>query len=112
VQPFERIGDKWVVYGMGNHVSWQSQRETTRDGVLARMTFTETGPGRWRVTAAEALPTWMSLDDPARLLLAPAALADPAVAPGLRDACARSVRRTTAVVTSRGAAGQGLSVGG
>ena len=72
----------------------------------------ETAPGRWRVTTAEALPTWMSLGDPARLLLVPAALADPAVPPALRDVCARSLRRTTAVVTSRGAAGQGLSVAG
>lgn len=111
VQPFERVGDKWVAYGLGNHVSWQNQRETTRDGVLARMTFTETAPGRWRVTTAEALPTWMSLTDPARLLLVPAVLADPATPPSLRDICSRSLRRTTAVVTSRGAAGNGLSVG-
>jgi poly-gamma-glutamate capsule biosynthesis protein CapA/YwtB (metallophosphatase superfamily) len=112
VQPFERIGDKWVVYGLGNHVSWQSHRETTRDGVLARMTFTEVAPKRWRVTTAEAIATWMSLTDPARLLLIPAALADPATPPALRDVCARSLQRTVASVTSRGAAAHGLVTGG
>ncbi|GIJ58561.1 CapA family protein [Virgisporangium aurantiacum] len=113
VQPFERIGDKWVAYGLGNHVSTQRNPETTRDGVLARMTFTEVGPKRWRVTAAEAIPTWMSHDtDPARLVLVPAALADPATPPALRDACARSLRRTTTAVTARGAGAQGLSITG
>jgi poly-gamma-glutamate capsule biosynthesis protein CapA/YwtB (metallophosphatase superfamily) len=112
VQPFERIGDKWVAYGMGNHVSWQSQREITRDGVMARMTFTEIDSGRWRVTTAGAVPTWMSLTDPARLLLVPAVLADPATPSGLREVCGRSLGRTTAVVTSRGAGGQGIHVGG
>jgi poly-gamma-glutamate capsule biosynthesis protein CapA/YwtB (metallophosphatase superfamily) len=113
VQPFERIGDKWVVYGLGNHVSTQRNPQTTRDGVLARMTFTEVGPERWRVTAAEAIATWMSHDtDPVRLVLVPAALADPATPPALRDVCARSLRRTTAAVTARGAGAQGLSIPG
>jgi poly-gamma-glutamate synthesis protein (capsule biosynthesis protein) len=118
VQPFERIGDKWVVYGLGNHVAWQPQRETTRDGVLARMTLTEVAPasggapGRWRVTLAEAIPTWMSLSDPARLLLVSAAIGGPGTPPAVREACARSLRRTSAVLTSRGAAEAGLRIAG
>jgi hypothetical protein len=69
------------------------------------------GPGGWRVTAAEAVATWMAHDtEPARLVLVPAALADPATPPALREACARSLRRTTTAVTARGAATQGLSI--
>lgn len=102
VQPFERIGDKWVVYGMGNHVAWQHQSDVTRDGVLARMTFREVGPGRWRVVRAEALPTWMHLANPARLVYVPAALADPTVRPPLRAACLAARTRIAAAVTARG----------
>src|SRR5690606_2096372 len=102
VQPFERIGDKWVVYGMGNHVAWQHQSDVTRDGVLARMTFREVGPGRWRVVRAEALPTWMHLANPARLLYVPAALADPTTKPPLRKACLAARTRIAAAVTARG----------
>jgi hypothetical protein len=77
------------------------------------MTFTEAGSGRWRVTAAEAIATWMAHDTvPARLVLVPAALADPATPPALREACARSLRRTAAAVTARGAGAHGLSIPG
>ena len=102
VQPFERVGDKWVVYGMGNHVAWQHQSDVTRDGVLARMTFREVGPGRWRVVSAEALPTWMHLANPARLVYVPAALADRTVRPPLRAACLAARTRIAAAVTARG----------
>ncbi|MFS8478548.1 MAG: CapA family protein [Micromonosporaceae bacterium] len=102
VQPFERVGDKWVVYGMGNHVAWQHQSDVTRDGVLARMTFREVGPGRWRVVRAEALPTWMHLANPARLLYVPAALADPTTKPPVRKACLAARKRIAAAVTARG----------
>ncbi|HEX5995309.1 MAG TPA: CapA family protein [Jiangellales bacterium] len=102
VQPFERIGDKWVVYGMGNHVAWQHQSNDTRDGVLARMTFREVSPGRWRVVRAEALPTWMHLANPARLLYVPSALADPTIPPSVRAACFAARQRIATAVTSRG----------
>jgi poly-gamma-glutamate capsule biosynthesis protein CapA/YwtB (metallophosphatase superfamily) len=109
VQPFERIGDKWVVYGLGNHVAHQPS-DATRDGVLARMTFHRVSPNRWRVVRAEALPTWMQLESPARLILVPAALADPATPAPLRAACARSLRRTTTALLSRRADTAGLLI--
>lgn len=99
VQPIERIGDKWVVYGMGNHVAWQHQADNTRDGILARMTFQRVGTGRWRVVRAEVLPTWTDLSNPARLVYVPAALADPTTAARVRAACLASRRRTAAAVT-------------
>jgi poly-gamma-glutamate synthesis protein (capsule biosynthesis protein) len=109
VQPFERIGGKWVVYGMGNHVADQS-RQATRDGVLARMTFRRVSPDRWRVVRAEALPTWMRLESPARPVLVPDALADPATPAPLRAACVRSLRRTTTALLSRRADTAGLLI--
>jgi poly-gamma-glutamate synthesis protein (capsule biosynthesis protein) len=109
VQPLERVGAKWVVYGMGNHVAHQA-RQATRDGILARMTFRRAGPNRWRVVRAEALPTWMRQEPPVRLILVPAALADPATPAPLRAACAQSSRRTTAVLLSRPGRAPGLLI--
>ena len=62
VQPLEKIGDKWVAYGMGNQVAWQNQAYDTRDGIMPRFTFTEVSPGVFRVTKAEVIPTHMWLD--------------------------------------------------
>lgn len=59
VQPFEKIGDKWVAYGLGNHIAEQSRPGDgeTEDSVIARFTFTRRGDGRFTVTRAEAIPT-------------------------------------------------------
>jgi poly-gamma-glutamate capsule biosynthesis protein CapA/YwtB (metallophosphatase superfamily) len=110
VQPAQRIGHKWVVYGMGNHVSWQSRPETTRDGLIVRMTFTEEDAGRWRVSAATASATWMDLGQPARLRLVTAALADPATPAAARTACQRSLQRTRAAIAALGAVDAGLVI--
>ena len=68
VQPLERIGDKWIAYGMGNQVAWQNQAYNTRDGIMPRFTFAEVSPGAFRVVKAEVIPTFMWLDGaPARL---------------------------------------------
>ncbi len=99
VQPLERIGDKWVVFGMGNQVAWQNQAEDTRDGLMVRMTFRQVTPGHWRVVSAEALPTYMWLANPARLVYVPAALDDPATPPAVRSACLAARRRIAAAAT-------------
>ncbi|WP_212828477.1 CapA family protein [Catellatospora sp. TT07R-123] len=105
VQPFERIGDRWVAYGMGNHISYQGFSDDTRDGVISRFTFTEVEPGRFRVTRAEALPTYMRLNDgPARVLLVSACPAP------LQRACRASADRSTRVLRSRGANPDQLTV--
>lgn len=111
VQPFERIGDGWVAYGLGNHLSWQSFSDGTRDGVLARFTLTESAPGRFAVTRAEALPTLMSLDrGPARLLEIPSALRDGGLPEWLRRECRASWRRSAGHLRSRGGPAAGLTV--
>lgn len=105
VQPFERINGRWVAYGMGNHVSYQGFSNETRDGVISRFTFVETAPGRFAVSKAAALPTFMQLNDgPARLLL----VAD---CPAARQAvCRASGARSYRVLRSRGAGDAGLTV--
>lgn len=111
VQPFERIGGGWVAYGLGNHLSWQSFSDGTRDGVLARFTLTETARGRFTVSKAEALPTLMSLDrGPARLLEIPTALRQPDLPEWQRRACQASWRRSADHLRSRGGSAAGLIV--
>jgi hypothetical protein len=82
VQPFEKIGDKWVVYGMGNEIARHADPvDATREGVMPRFTLTEVTPGHWRVTKAEAIPTWADFTPDIHLVELPAALADPATPP-------------------------------
>lgn len=102
VQPFAQIGGEWVAFGHGNLVSTQSFSAATRDGVLSRFTFAETAPGRFQVTRAEALPTFMRLGSgPSRVLLTSSCVRT--AARPLSAECGASARRTAKVVRSRGA---------
>ncbi|MEU0795298.1 CapA family protein [Amycolatopsis sp. NPDC005961] len=68
VQPFEKIGDKWVAYGLGNSVARHSEpRGDTEEGAAARFRFVRDGD-RWKVDKAEYIPTYIKLDNPIRLI--------------------------------------------
>ena len=117
VQPFEKIGDKWVAYGLGNEVAHHGQpSDHTREGVLSRFTFTEVAPrmggaaGRWRVTRAEAIPVWMDLAPNDRLIHIADALADPATPASERSVLRAAWDRIQRYLTSRGAAADGLAI--
>jgi poly-gamma-glutamate synthesis protein (capsule biosynthesis protein) len=113
VQPIQRIGDKWVVYGMGNEVAYQNQADDTQDGIMPRFTFTETRPGVFRVTKAEVIPIHMWLDStPTRLLSVPATLADPNASAAQKSSCRASRLRTVLVLGTMGAFDAGLTVVG
>ncbi len=112
VQPFEKIGDKWVAYGMGNMVAHHADpRNDNREGVLARFTFTEVAPGKWKVTTAEAIPIWMDFS-PDRLIDIPDALADPATGDADRSTLQAAWNRIKGYLTSRGADDDDLVVVG
>ncbi|MBB5871031.1 poly-gamma-glutamate synthesis protein (capsule biosynthesis protein) [Allocatelliglobosispora scoriae] len=69
VQPMSKINGKWVAYGMGNQVAHHADPiNANREGIMPRFAFTETSPGHWTATSAEAIPVWMQLD-PDRLTL-------------------------------------------
>ena len=63
VQPVDRIGGEYLVYGLGNFLSGQSPRlgpgrEGTQDGVILQFTVTEDpSTGRWLVTSIAHTPT-------------------------------------------------------
>lgn len=111
VQPFERFGDKWVVYGMGNELARHSQPvNDNREGVMARITFTQVGPKRWRITRAEAIPTWVEISPKIRLVELPSALSSPETTAAQRKTYQAAYDRVKGFLTSRGAGSAGLMV--
>jgi hypothetical protein len=65
VQPCEKIGDKYVMYGMGNFLSNQSPTQDrslvsdNQDGSMETYTVDETSPGHFAVTSMTYTPTWV-----------------------------------------------------
>jgi hypothetical protein len=104
VQPFEQVNGKWVAYGMGNEIARHTDPiDSNREGVMPRFTLTELAPGRWQVTRAEAIPTWMDLSPAIRLVDLPSALADPATPAPARATYRAAYRRIAAHVLADGA---------
>jgi hypothetical protein len=61
VQPIQRIGGKWVAYGMGNSLSNQTPAccaAGSQDGVLVKVTVAEHA-GRLRARQVRYVPTWV-----------------------------------------------------
>lgn len=112
VQPVERVDGKWIVYGMGNQIARHADPiDANRDGTMVRATFSPAdGAGRWRVTAIEAIPTWVDLSPGIRLVDLSRALADPALPADRRRVYQASLDRTRTILLSRGGARAGLTV--
>jgi len=112
VQPLEKIGDKWVAYGLGNLVASKSHNfagGATREGIIPRFTFTEQPDRRFLVTMVEVTPTYIDASRALRVLDTRAAMTNRrAVADPVRLRKARD--RTARVVLSRGARADGLVI--
>jgi hypothetical protein len=103
VQPFEKIGGKWVAYGLGNHLArHQDPQGTTEEGVVARFQFRKSSAG-WTVERVQYLPTLIDLGPPIRLL----DLTIPNE--NNRDRRETAVKRIDEAVLSLGAGQQGLT---
>ncbi|MEH1124194.1 CapA family protein [Micromonospora sp. CPCC 206061] len=109
VQPFEKIGDKWVAYGLGNLlVRFQDgSPENTADSVIPTFTFTEAAPRTWRVSAVEVRPVFMDYHPQARLVDLATAMA--AAGPRAAD-YTRIHRRIAGYVNMLGANADGLRI--
>lgn len=111
VQPMQRINGKWVIYCMGNQISRHADPiDDSREGVMARFTFTETSPGRFRITRAEAIPTWMELSPQLRLIDIPRALADPRTTPAKRGEYLHAYAKIAGYLDAYGAPAEGLVI--
>jgi poly-gamma-glutamate capsule biosynthesis protein CapA/YwtB (metallophosphatase superfamily) len=99
VQPIQRVGPKWVAFGMGNSLSNQTASccaPGAQDGVLVKVTIAERA-GRLRVRDVRYVPTWV--EHPSfRIRPVLTALADPRLGPATRRALQASRDRTRQAV--------------
>jgi len=77
---------------------------------MPRFTFAQTAPGQWRVTRAEAVPTWVDLAPAIRLVDLPRALADPNTSAAQRATYQGAYTRIRAHLLGRAADRAGLVV--
>ena len=82
IQPCEKIGDKYVIYGMGNFLSNQSPTQDStlvnanQDGSIHKFDVLETAPGTFRVVNYTYAPTWVTIPGHHIRLATPAAYPD------------------------------------
>jgi len=63
IQPCQKVGDKYVIYGMGNFLSNQAPGQASgltpenQDGAYYEWAFTETAPGTFRASTMTYAPT-------------------------------------------------------
>ncbi len=101
VQPWTKVNEKWVLYGVGNTVAQHATNAPRgHEGATARFTFTRVGEGRFTVSKAEYIPTLVTRYQPGR----PARLYQVSTAlktakGSFRDRLLDAQRRTSAVVT-------------
>jgi poly-gamma-glutamate capsule biosynthesis protein CapA/YwtB (metallophosphatase superfamily) len=99
VQPIERVGAKWVAFGMGNSLSNQTPSccaAGAQDGVLVKVTVAQHA-GRLRVRQVRYVPTWV--EHPSfRIRPVLTALADRSLPPATRRALQASRDRTRQAV--------------
>lgn len=112
VQPIERIGDKWIVYGLGDLLSRHPQPiGDNREGSMIRVTFSPADEsGRWTVAALEALPTFIDLNPDIRTVDLEQALADPTISPGHRRIYEAATTRIESHLLNRGGSGSVLRI--
>jgi len=109
VEPIQKIGHTWVVYGLGNLIAAHSTPgPTNQEGLLVRFTFTQGPGGRFSVTRAEYEPLLVAPASPIRVLDVPVALATHAYGSTTRARLEQALARTIQVVDSRGAVQAGL----
>nr|WP_269328521.1 CapA family protein [Kineosporia babensis] len=111
VEPVEKIGKTWVVYGLGNLVADHSTPgDPNAEGLLTRFTFERSaGAKRFKVTEAEYVPLLMTKKPPHRVLDVRKALKTKKYGSTDRARLQTALKRTTKVVESLGGAEKGLT---
>jgi poly-gamma-glutamate synthesis protein (capsule biosynthesis protein) len=115
IQPIDRIGDKYVIYGLGNFLSNQAPvadatlPAASQDGMIVDVTLTETDVnGVFKTTKVGYTPTWV---DRTGYIITPvaAALRDPATSAANKTALQQSWQRTTTAINANGGADKGVA---
>lgn len=111
VQPAEKLHGKWVFFGMGNQISRHADPiAVSRQGVMPRVTFTETASGRFVASLVEAIPTWMQDQPDLRLIDLPRALASTTLTPQQRGEDETAHRAIVKYLSPYGAVSAGLVI--
>ncbi|MET8088209.1 CapA family protein [Micromonospora sp. NPDC005237] len=111
VQPFEKVGDKWIAYGVGNTLARHDfPVDANREGVIATFTFTEQPNHRWRVTHAQATPIWLSLKPTIRVVNLTDAIGRMPAIDRRRTLYTAAADRITGYLDARGAIKAGLHI--
>jgi poly-gamma-glutamate synthesis protein (capsule biosynthesis protein) len=99
IQPVTMVGDKVVVFGLGNSLSGQLGRHTagTQDGVAVVVTVQVGQAGEVSVVDMRAVPTWVE-PGTYRVIDVTRELADPGLPAGRRAALEASLARTLAAL--------------
>ncbi len=108
VEPIQKIGNKWVTYGLGNFLAWHSTPgDANAEGLAVRFTFAQRN-GKYVALKAEYAPLLVARSAPIRLLPIAATLASGRFGSSSQARLEAAQRRTTAVVTSLGGRDSGL----
>jgi poly-gamma-glutamate synthesis protein (capsule biosynthesis protein) len=114
IQPIDRIGDKYVLFGVGNFLSNQSPAADatlpagSQDGVIVDVTFSEGDNGVFKTTKVGYTPTYV---DRTGYLITPVAagLKDASTAAAMKTALQQSWTRTTTAINANGASEKGVA---
>ena len=102
VQPVEKIGSKYVVYGVGNFLSNQSGEccpTSSQDGVIVTLHFQQSG-GKWSVGSVTYTPTYVDRAGGYVVWPAAAGIASTTTSPALKEQLRASFQRTNLVMQS------------
>jgi len=112
VQPIDKVGDEWVVFGVGNFLSNQSANccvAASQDGMIATIELRENDAGEIEAIGVHYIPTWVDRGDGYVIRLSEPGRTD------VPDATAATLEvsydRTLAVVSSRLTEADGLTIG-
>lgn len=111
IQPAEQINGKWVFYGVGNLLARHDfPTPDNKNGILPRLTFTRMPDGKWKITRAEAIPTWLGLDPDIRIFNLPNSLAVMSDIDSRRPKYQAAYDRTRSWLGERGAFNSGFQL--
>ncbi|MEM8707097.1 MAG: CapA family protein [Actinomycetota bacterium] len=112
VQPVDKVGDEWVVFGLGNFLSNQSANccvAASQDGMIATVELLENDAGVIEAVGVHYIPTWVDRADGYRIRVADPDRTD--LPDATNDQMGVTFDRTFDVVSSRLGEADGLTIG-
>ncbi|MCB0977139.1 MAG: CapA family protein [Acidimicrobiales bacterium] len=107
VQPIEKVDGTFVVWGLGNQLSNQTQAPR-RDGLTVRLNAGRGADGRWTISTIDAIPTYVDLPS-FEVYPVVESLSDPSTPARLRPELEASYDRTAEVLAKIPTAGVTLA---